>query len=108
MCVGGGGSPRTCHRSSHNNLIRLKDIFWCVKPSRHHHYLKFFFFFFFTVFLQLLAHAGEPVWLNGKASGCVASREGPRFDSASALLSLEELWFMDTYCCLCDFAPHNY
>ena len=32
---------------------------------------------------------GESVWPSGKAVG-------PRFDTASALLSLQKLWFVDT------------
>ena len=36
----------------------------------------------------------EPVWPSGKAVGWLA--EGPRFDTASALLSLQKLWFVDT------------
>ena len=35
--------------------------------------------------------ACQPVWPSGKA-------EGPRFESASALLSLRKLWFVDTDC----------
>ena len=34
---------------------------------------------------------GEPVWPSGKALA-----EGPRFDSTSALLSLQKLWSVDT------------
>ena len=36
----------------------------------------------------------EPVWPSGKAVGWKA--EGPRFDTASALRSLQKLWFVDT------------
>ena len=36
----------------------------------------------------------EPVWPSGKAVGWKA--EGPRFSTASALLSLEKLWFVDS------------
>ena len=36
----------------------------------------------------------EPVWHSGKALGWLA--EGLRFESASALLSLQKLWSMDT------------
>ena len=36
----------------------------------------------------------EPVWPNGKPLGWQA--EGPRFDSASALLSLQKLWSVDS------------
>ena len=36
----------------------------------------------------------EPVWPSGKALGWQA--EGPRFESASALLSLQKVWSMDT------------
>ena len=36
----------------------------------------------------------EPLWPSGKALGWYA--EGPRFDTASALLSLQKLWFVDT------------
>ena len=36
----------------------------------------------------------EPVWPSGKALGWYA--EGPRFESASALLSLQKLWSVDT------------
>ena len=45
----------------------------------------------------------EPVWSSGKALGWQA--EGPRFKSASALLSLQKLcvWTLS-----CDFVPHNY
>ena len=46
----------------------------------------------------------EPVWPSGKALGWYA--EGPRFDTASALLSLQKgcgLWTLS-----CDFVPHNY
>ena len=35
----------------------------------------------------------EPVWSSGKALGWQA--EGPRFESASALLSLQKLWSVD-------------
>ena len=45
---------------------------------------------------------GEPVWLSGKALGWQA--EGPRFDTASALLSLQKgcgLWTLS-----CDFVHH--
>ena len=36
----------------------------------------------------------EPVWPSGKALGWYA--EGPRFESASALLSLRKSWSVDT------------
>jgi len=36
----------------------------------------------------------EPVWPSGKVLGWQA--EGPRFESASALLSLQQLWSVDT------------
>ena len=36
----------------------------------------------------------ELVWPSGKALGWLA--EGPPFESASALLSLQKLWFVDT------------
>ena len=36
----------------------------------------------------------EPIWPRGKALGWKA--EGPRFESASALLSLQKLWSVDT------------
>ena len=36
----------------------------------------------------------EPAWPSGKAFGWWA--EGPRFDSTSALLSLQKLWSVDT------------
>ena len=39
-------------------------------------------------------YEGEPVWPRGKALGRYA--EGPRFESASALLSLQKLWSVDT------------
>ena len=38
--------------------------------------------------------ACEPVWPSGKALGWKA--EGLRFESASALLSLQKLWSVDT------------
>ena len=38
--------------------------------------------------------AREPVWPSGKALGWQA--EGPQFESASALLSLQKLWSVDT------------
>ena len=38
----------------------------------------------------------EPVWPSGKALGWYA--EGPRFESASALLSLQKLWFVHGHC----------
>ena len=38
-------------------------------------------------------HLSEPVWPSGKALGWYA--EGPRFESASALLSLQNLWSVD-------------
>ena len=41
------------------------------------------------------------VWPSGKALGWEA---GPRFDSASALLSLQKLGSVDT---VCDFVPHS-
>ena len=37
---------------------------------------------------------GELVWPSGKALGWYA--EGPRFESTSALLSLQKLWSVDT------------
>ena len=43
---------------------------------------------------QQQAKFREPVWPSGKAVGLYA--EGPRFDTASALLSLQKLWFVDT------------
>ena len=36
----------------------------------------------------------EPVWPSGKTLGWQA--EGRRFESALALISLQELWFVDT------------
>ena len=36
----------------------------------------------------------EPVWPSGKALGW--SAKGPRVESASALLSLQKLWSVDT------------
>ena len=36
----------------------------------------------------------EPAWPSGKA--LVWKAEGPRFESASALLSLQKLWSVDT------------
>ena len=71
----------------------------------------------------------EPVWPSGKALSWKA--EGPRFESASALLCLQKLWSVDTVLALiaahlnarvilvdvkhhvylltssCDFVPHN-
>ena len=44
--------------------------------------------------LLLLASSCEPVWPSGKALGLVSRRTSVR--SASALLSLQKLWFMDT------------
>ena len=41
----------------------------------------------------------EPVWPSGKALGWQA--EGLRFESASALLSLQKLWSVDTVSWLC-------
>ena len=47
------------------------------------------------IFLQCLdTRKCEPVWPSGKALGWQA--EEPRFESASALLSLQELWSVDT------------
>ena len=46
------------------------------------------------VLLLLLASSCEPVWPSGKALGLVSRRTSVR--SASALLSLQKLWFMDT------------
>ena len=43
--------------------------------------------------VKLLTNSG-PVWPSGKAVGWQV--EGPRFDTASALLSLQKLWFVDT------------
>ena len=43
--------------------------------------------------------ACEPVWPSGKALGWWA--EGPRFESASALLSLQKLWSVDAVLWLC-------
>ena len=43
---------------------------------------------------HVLSCVREPVWPCGKAVGWEAER--PRFDSASALLSLQKLWFVDT------------
>ena len=37
----------------------------------------------------------EPVWPSGKVG---TEAEGPRFDAASALLSLQKLWSVDTQC----------
>ena len=45
-----------------------------------------------TVVFQEVFH--EPVWPSGKALGWQA--EGPRFESASALLSLQKLGSVDT------------
>ena len=36
----------------------------------------------------------EPFWPSGKTLGWYA--KGPRFESVSALLSLQKLWFVDT------------
>ena len=41
----------------------------------------------------------EPVWPSGKALGWYA--EGTRFESASALLSLQKVWSVDTVLWLC-------
>ena len=41
-----------------------------------------------------MAREREPLWPSGKAYGWQA--EGPRFESASALLSLQKLWSVDT------------
>ena len=41
----------------------------------------------------------ESIWPNGKGLGWWA--EGPRFDSVSALLSLQNLWSVDTVLWLC-------
>ena len=49
-----------------------------------------------------LGASGEPVWPSGKALGWEA--EGPRFDTVSALLSLQRgcgLWTLS-----CDFVHH--
>ena len=42
------------------------------------------------IYRSIVKAVGEPVWPSGKAS------EGPRFESASALLSLQKLWSVDT------------
>ena len=46
----------------------------------------------------------EPVWPSGKALGWKA--EGPRFESAPALLSLQKV-VVCGHCLVCDFVPHN-
>ena len=48
---------------------------------------------------------GEPVWPSGKALGWYA--EGPRFESAPALLSLEKLWSVDTVLIVTQFVDHK-
>ena len=47
---------------------------------------------------------GEPVWPSGKALGWWA--EDPRFESASAVLSLQKLWSVDTVL-FETLPPHN-
>ena len=44
---------------------------------------------------------GEPVWPSGKALGWEVAEAGPRFDTASALLSLQKgcgLWTLSCDC----------
>ena len=53
---------------------------------------------------------GETVWPSGKAEELcwLVKTEGPRFDSASALLSLLKVWSVDIVLSRqCDFALHN-
>ena len=44
--------------------------------------------------ILIIIHAREPVWPSGKALGWQA--EWPRFESASAVHSLQKLWSVDT------------
>ena len=48
---------------------------------------------------DLIPQVSEPVWSSSKALGLEA--EGPRFESASALLSLQKLWSVDIVSRLC-------
>ena len=43
--------------------------------------------------MRCVQRGSEPVWPSGKALGLVS---GLRFESASALLSLQKLWSVDT------------
>ena len=43
--------------------------------------------------IRQIKRGGEPVWHSGKALGW--QPEGPRFESASALLSRQKLWSVD-------------
>ena len=43
---------------------------------------------------ERVMEGNAPVWPSGKALGWYA--EGPRFEPASALLSLQKLWSVDT------------
>ena len=47
----------------------------------------------------ILTSCSEPVWPSGKALGWKV--EGPQFESASALLSLQKLWSVNTVLLLC-------
>ena len=58
--------------------------------------------FYFHVFGSRISKDREQVWSSGKALACLA--EGPRFDTASALLSLQKgcgLWTLS-----CGFVHH--
>ena len=46
----------------------------------------------------------EPVWPSNK--GIIISR--PRFDSVSAVLSIQKLFVVCGHCLISDFAPHSY
>ena len=52
---------------------------------------------------NLLKKRREPVCPDGKASGWQV--EGPRFESASALFSLQK--YFDLWTLSCDLVPHN-
>ena len=59
---------------------------------------------FRLLLVYLFTSLREPVWPSGKALGWSAEAEGPRFESASALLSLQKgcgLWTLS-----CDFVRH--
>ena len=79
MCGGGGGGgggvPESEPRSV-GPVQSTREAF--VIAIRKHEALH-----------HLTAHICEPVWPSGKA-------EGPRFECASALLSLQKLWSVDT------------
>ena len=72
-------------------MLRKLAVAWCFTPSQPE-----------RLYAKEFSKEGEPVWPSGKALGWEA--EGPRFDTASVLLSLQKgcgLWTLS-----CDFVYH--